>query len=371
MKVAFIGQKGIPAKFGGIERHVEELTVRLAGLGVESYVYTRPWYTDKGRTGYKGVHLISLPSINTKHLDAISHTFFATLHAVWMGVDVIHYHGVGPSLLAFLPKLLFSKAQVVTTFHCIDRFHQKWGWFARKMLFLGEWAANKFADKTIVVSRGLQQYCKNVFENDTVYNPNGVMLHQEPVDEDYNVLSELNIEANEYFIFIARLVKHKGAHHVIKAFKQLDTNKKLLIVGASAFTDSYAQSLHTLAADDSRVVFAGARSGGQLRVLFENAYTMVHPSESEGLSIAVLEGMAYGKCVIASDIPENAEILEGHGVMFENTNVDQLAQSIQWALNNPTELTELGQIARKHVDKYYNWAKIAKHTQKIYKKLVS
>ena len=90
MKIAFIGQKGIPAKSGGVENHVEEVAARLAQKGHEVFVYVRNNYTEKNLEDYRGIKLVHLPSISTKHLDAISHTLFATIHALFQKYDVIH-----------------------------------------------------------------------------------------------------------------------------------------------------------------------------------------------------------------------------------------------------------------------------------------
>src|SRR5512135_3607806 len=144
MKGAMIGQKGIPTRFGGIERHVEALAVRLGRKGHDVLVYTRAWYAAPKRRFSQGVRTIATPTIRTKNLDAIVHTFTSTVHAIREGVDVIHYHGVGPSLLAWIPRVFAPRIKVVATFHCIDRNHQKWGLLARTMLGIGERAACLF-----------------------------------------------------------------------------------------------------------------------------------------------------------------------------------------------------------------------------------
>lgn len=174
MKIAILGSKGIPAKSGGIERHVEDLSVRLADLGHEVFVYSRKRYTKYDQPKYKGINLIYLPSLNTKNLDAITHTFLATIHALFKNYDIIHYHGVGPATLSFIPRLLKRKTKVIATFHCRDQFHQKWGRIARQYLALGEYASCKFPHKTIVISKVIQDYCKKTFNRETEYIPNGV-----------------------------------------------------------------------------------------------------------------------------------------------------------------------------------------------------
>lgn len=365
MKIAFIGQKGIPAHFGGIERHVEQLSTRLVSLGHDVTVYARPWYTDTQRKQYKGVHITSLFSFKTKHLDAATHTIFSSIHAVVKGFDVIHYHGVGPALFSFIPKLLFSRAKVVVTFHCIDRKHQKWGKFARFMLRLGEWTSNRFADQTIVVSEVLKAYCKEVYDNETTYIPNGIS--DPTLYEAQEITQRFGLEKNGYIAMFSRLIRHKGIHHLIKAYKQLDTNLKLVIAGDSFFTDDYVAELKELAGDDERIVFTGFQSGRMLGELFSNAYMIAHPSESEGLSVAVLEAMSYGKAVVVSDIPENKEAVKGYGFTHKDKDVNDLAKKLQFLIDNPGEMEHISAQAREYVLRDYNWDTIAEATSELYK----
>lgn len=184
MKIYFIGQKGIPAKFGGIERHVEDLSVRLADSGHEVYVYTRPNYTSPELLEYKGVKLISLPNVRTKHLDAITHTAKACVDAAKREVDIIHFHSIGPSSLIWLVKLLKPKVPIVATFHTKCYLHKKWGILARGYLKFGETMACKFADRTIAVSKSLKKYADNKYKISAVYIPNGVELCEDKVNTD-------------------------------------------------------------------------------------------------------------------------------------------------------------------------------------------
>ena len=370
MKVAFIGQKGIPMKFGGIEKHVESLSVGLAKKGFDVTVYTRPWYTAKTKKGYKGVKLISLKSFNTKHLDAISHTLFATIDAIRKDYDVIHYHGVGPSLLVWLPKLLKPRVKVVSTFHCIDRLHQKWNWFARFSLWLGEWTSIKFADETISISRTLQFYCSNKYGKDTTYVPNGVTV--EKSNSAKLIKQKFGLEKDGYILFLSRLIPHKGTHYLIKSYNQLKTKKKLVIAGAPSYTEKYLAELKDLAKDNPNIIFTGNVQGGSdlWRELFSNAYLFVHPSEREGLPIAVLEAMSFGKGVLASSIPENIEAIgEDYGFTFENKNEIDLKGKLEFLLKNPALVKRVGNKAKAHVQKNYNWTDIVKSTENIYSNL--
>lgn len=373
MKIAMIGQKGIPTRFGGIERHVEELSAELAARGHEVLVFCRSWYVWPIRD-YRGVRCIKTWSLPTKHLDAITHTFTSIVRAIKEKVDVFHFHGVGPSLLVWLPKLLRPTAKVVVTFHCIDRHHQKWGWLARFMLHLGERVACTSPDATISVSKTLETYCRLSYGVTTKYIPNGAQIHLDAADE--TLLKPLDLEPQKYLMMCARIVRHKGAHILIEAWKRLKTmnpklvaEMKLAIVGGSAFTDQYVDQLHTLAKDEPSIVFTGNQSGATLHALFANSYANVHPSESEGLPIAVLEAMAYGKCVLSSDIPENLEVTEEHGLTFQTGNVKDLAEKLKMILESPDLVRAVGQEARTHIAKHYDWKDIAETTEYLYELL--
>lgn len=374
MKIAMIGQKGIPAIYGGIERHVEELSTRLAEGGFDVSVFCRPWYgnkTEEKMKVYKGIKLVYLPSLKTKHFDAISHTFLATIYASFGKFDIIHYHGVGPALLSWLPRIFCRKTKVVTTFHCIDRKHQKWGFFAKVMLRAGEWAACRFAHETITVSKTLQQYCSEAYDKDTAYVPNGVSVAESFSNQPSGILEKYNLEKDKYLLMVSRLVRHKGAHYLIRAFRELQEkdagfcNLKLVFAGDSVFTDDYVKELKELAKEDQNIVFVGFQSGRPLEDLFLNSLAVVHPSESEGLPIAVLEAMSYGKVVLASDIPENMELIKDFGFSFQNKNVRDLTLRLKEVLMRH-DLRERGEEAKKFVADNYNWEHVVSEVKKVY-----
>ena len=376
MRIAIIGSKGIPARSGGIERHVEELATRLAKRHFDVTVYTRPWYTGKTKASYKGVRLVPVASIQSKNFDAITATFLATMKAVREGFDVYHFHGVGPSLLAWIPRLLRPNAKVVVTFHCIDRKHQKWGFIARLALKLGEWTANRFAHKTIVVSKTLAHYCREVYGRDVSYIPNGITPPTPTTST--TVLDELALTRGRYVVMVSRLVKHKGAHTLIEAWKKLKASTedlrvhalKLVIVGDGAFTDEYVHELRTSTVGMKDVVFAGFRTGDELKALLSESAFAVHPSVSEGLPIAVLEEMSFGKAVLATDIPEHLEIIEGKGYTFKAGDARDLMLQLFWLITHPRERASMGMKAKLFVTTYYKWDDVVRDTAVLYRSVV-
>lgn len=369
MKIALIGQKGIPAKSGGVEKHVEKLAERLVALGHEVTVYTRPHYTDKALREWRGVRLVSLPSIPTKHLDAITHTFVATLHALFQRYDVIHYHGIGPATLAFIPRIFKRSALVVATFHSRDYFHKKWGKAAKWFLRVAETLICLVPEKTIGISRGIVEYAKERHGTQVVYIPNGA--EGERV-ESTRFLGAFGLKEKRYLLVVSRLVEHKGVHHLVRAFQDLEdtgklpNNYKLAIVGAHAATPEYEARLKAMSADRDNILFLGEQTGTALAELFSHASVFVQPSEEEGLSIALLEAMSYGLPVVASDIPGNEEALGGAGAYFTSKSVDSLKSELAALINRPEDMETFGKLARLRAQNVYGWESIAKRTVETY-----
>lgn len=374
MNIAMIGQKGYPARYGGVERHVAEISQRIVQSGHNVTIYNRECYGGNINNTIDGIAIKTIPTIKTKHLDAITHTFFSTIHAMYSKADVIHYHGVGPSLLSWIPRV-FSKTTIITTFHCIDRHHQKWNWFARFMLRLGEKTTCVFAHNTITVSRSLQQYCSNEYLRKTIYIPNGVISHNDEETKN-DLLKQFGLIKNQYILMVSRLVPHKGVHIMIEAFQKLKKENfldvkiqdlKLAIVGGSAYTDEYVRALHALASKTNDIVFTDYQSGDTLDALFRGASYFVHPSMNEGMPITVLEAMSYGKPVLVSSIPEHMEVVKDTTMHFTENDVNSLYESIN-RLNNLPEKDKqrIGLDNKKHVKKEYDWDDITRSVIHVY-----
>ncbi len=374
MKIAFIGQKGIPFTFGGVEHHVEALATRLAAQGNEVSVYCRKWYTGSLIPQYKGVNLLYTKSVQTKNLDAITGSFTATLDAIYRGFDVIHYQGVGPALLSWIPRIFSPKTKVIVTFHCQDRLHGKWGLLARWMLFLGEAAACWFPHETVVVSKTLKDYVAKKYHSKVFYIPNGVSIVEFfPTD----ILQRFGLKKNQYILSVTRLISHKSVHHLIAAFnalkqensRELTHDLKLVIVGEGVHTDKYVKMLKKMAADNPDIIFAGWQGGADLQTLYANAKMFAHPSTSEGLPLVVLEAMAYGLPIVASAIPEHQELINDRRYLFEVGNAQDLQRVIFWVLENQGIAKKTGELYCAKVAVDYNWDTAAEQLISLYRSM--
>ncbi|MDP2234456.1 MAG: glycosyltransferase family 4 protein, partial [Actinomycetota bacterium] len=303
MRIAMIGQKGIPATWGGVERHVEEIARRLVEQGHEVTVYTRPNYTPHDTKEHQGVRLVSLPTLRTKHLDAIVHCVLASLHS-WGGrYDIVHYHAIGPALASPLARL--RGYGVVATVHGQDFRRAKWGGIASSLLKAGEWCALNVAHATISVSERLAEEYRCGGHENAHFIPNGVSV---PEGEDTSILDELGLAGTPYILFAGRVTPEKGAHYLIEAWSRTGRPMPLVVAGDTSFTGEYIAEVQAAAAAEG-VIFPGYVYGERLAALFRHATLFVLPSDLEGYPIVLLEAAAHGTPVLASDIPQNLEIL--------------------------------------------------------------
>jgi len=371
MRIAMIGVDGLPSLYpvvGGVETHVENLSRHLVARGHEVTVYVRKHANPRNRKSIFGIRIVTLPSWYRKNLDTITHTLLSSLHVLTEPFDVVHYHGVGPSTLAWIPRVFKRSARVIVTFHSRDQFHEKWGVLARLYLAFGEWTAVRLPHATICVSHSIQLLCRMMFGVRTYHIPNGVEVPRHLTAS--NELKKFKLASGKYFLCLARLVAHKAQDIVIKAFKQLDTDHKLAIVGSASFDDvSYAEELKRLAGRDPRIVFTGQQNGQALHQLIAHCSALVHASRSEGLSVSVLEAMSYGRLVILSDIPENLELVDHSGISFALGDEHALAQAMKWSLDEPLAAHERGVRAQEIIRRLYSWEAVTRHVERVYQNI--
>jgi len=348
---------------GGIERSVYALSSGLAFRGHDVTVYARKRYCSDCAPFINGVRVRYLPTIYRKNIEAILHTFFCVFDVLFRKVDVIHFHGVGPSLLSFIPRLLRPRVTIITTFHAQDKFHQKWSWFGRVMLGLGEWTTCKIPCATITVSHALQVYCRDKYDTEAVYIPNGV---EAKVNRRTSELGQFGLKRGEYILTVGRILKVKGIHHLIKAFRRVKTSKKLVIVGPPVVNDGYFDELKRLARGDSRIVFLGFQGGEILDQLYSHAYLYCQPSESEGLPLTVLEAMSHGTAVLVSDIPGNIEAIHRSGFTFETRDVDDLAVQLQHLVLFPDQVRRAARDVRNVIREFFNMDTVVDETLDVY-----
>lgn len=371
-KIAMIGHKRIPSREGGVEVVVEELSTRMSKQGHKVTCYNRRGNHISGKEfgdssnkfiEYKGISLKTVITIEKKGLAAMSSSFFAAVSAAFGKHDVVHFHAEGPCAMLWIPKL-FGKICIATV-HGLDHRRAKWGKFAKSYIMLGEKVAVKFADEIIVLSEGVQNYFKETYGIETKFIPNGVN-RQKRVDPEL-IIDKYGLCGNDYICFLARIVPEKGLIYLIDAFKQVKTDKKLVIAGGSSDTDDFMKELIERSKEDNRIIFTGFVQGQMLEELYSNAYIYTLPSDLEGMPLSLLEAMSYGNCCLVSDISECTEVVEDKAIVFKKSNVEDLRDKIQKLCDNPETVQKYKKDASDFICKKYNWDEVVEKTIELYR----
>ncbi|HEV7219464.1 MAG: glycosyltransferase family 4 protein [Terriglobales bacterium] len=358
LRVAFIGGRGVVSKYSGIETYYEEAGKRLASMGHEVTVYCRSHFTPPMRT-LNQMRLVRLPTIRTKHLETLVHTFLSTVHVMFSDCEIVHYHALGPALFSFLPR--WTGKKTIVTVQGLDWQRKKWGWIAARVLRFGEKAATHFPTSTIVVSQTLLKHYQSDNSSPTCYVPNGTLIR--PLSENRR-LKEWGLQSGGYILFLGRLSPEKNCHLLIEAYENLKPSVKLVLAGGSSHSDAYVRGLRKHQSDQVRIF--DWMSGEALDELLTNACLFVLPSDLEGLSLALLDAMGAGVCVLASDIPENLEVVDGAGYTFERGDVIALERMLKLLIENAGLRESAAERARERIQNHYLWPQIASQIEDIY-----
>ena len=362
MKVAMLGHKRIPGREGGVEVVVEEVSTRLARRGIDVTVYNR---RKKGLVlpkFYKGVRLVSVPTIEKKSTDAVVYSFIATMACVVGHYDVIHFHAIGPSF--FVPIARFFGKRTVVTVHGLNYKTPKWAgmgaWFIKK----GEQHVAKYADEIIVLSKAQQQYFIEKYNRDTVFIPNGTCIKEKRNADE--ITKKYGLKKDEYLLFLSRVVPGKGLEYLLQAYRNVNSNLKLVIAGNSPFMEEYHAKIMELVKKDDRVLMVGFVAGKILQELYSNARLFVFPSEAEGMPMCLLEAMSYDCPCLVSDIPENIEVGGQYVQRFRSCDAKKLQKQIEKAISEPRPKVHSSEYIRKN----YSWENNVSRTIECYEEIL-
>ena len=359
MRIAFLAVKNI-MRGGGIEKYTSELGSRLAQRGHEVTVYTMRHYGDVPEN-YLGMRIVSVPSFARPCLQKLSCSATAAINSSWKKYDIVHFHSFAPGAFAWLPRLRGAKC--VLQLHSLEWKRKRWGTVGSSVVKILEKLALSQSHIYTAVSQTQCAFYRMNRGINMQYIPTAADI--KPKTEAREIL-RLGLKPNTYVLFACRLVPEKGAHYLVKAFRELDTDMKLVIAGDAQGATEYRKKLYELAEGDPRIIFPGFVEGRLIDELFSHCYVYVQPSEVEGLSLSILEAMSYGNCCLVSDIPENIEAIGDAGFHFINKNVDDLAGHLNWLLENNQVVASVNFEAKERIRQHYSWQSISEQIEKLY-----
>ena len=366
MKIAVIGTRGFPNIPGGVERHCEILYPLVAQTGgnIQLIVFRRKPYVDYSPSAtLNNIRFIDIYVIRNKYFETIFHSFIASFFCLFLRPDIIHIHNIGTALV--LPFLKLFGLRSVVTYHSDNYNHEKWGVFSKKILRLGEWFAGRLADSIIVVSRKQKE---NFLHHPNVeIVPNGVRAPM--ISDSISYLKTISVQPGRYILAVARFVPEKGLDLLVKAFKELGGDFKLVVAGDADHETTYSRNLKEEMAGDHRIVSTGYITGEALNQVYSHAGLFVLPSFHEGLPIALLEAMSYDLPVLVSDIPANREVDLPEERFFRCGDVPDLKKKIEALWNKDLTVDEKNHFRSLLVEQY-NWDKIARQTIEVYERVL-
>ena len=362
MKIAIMGIRGIPANYGGFETFVENLAPRLVERGHDVTVYGRSNIIDYDKEFYKGVRIKILPTISHKYLDTVAHTFFCTLASFFTKYDVVFVCNSANALFTVIPRL--TGKPVVLNVDGLEWKRQKWNWAGKAFYRISEQLATFLPNVIVSDARDVQAYYRKRYNKDSVYIPYGA---PEERAKTKNVLEKFQLEPREYVLYVSRMEPENNAHRVVEAFEKVKTDKRLVMVGDAPYNTEYIQKLKSTR--DDRILFTGYVFGEGYRELQSNAYFYVQATEVGGTHPALVEGMGYGNCVLANDVPEHREVLGDSGIYFNSRGSDELARKMQYLLDHPEVVERYRKIVIERVRKKYSWKAVTDDYERLFRRV--
>ena len=364
MKIAILGTRGVPAKYGGFETFAEELGRRLVKRGHEVHVSCRSNFYSHRLEDYLGMKLTYTQGVKTKSLETLSHTFNSVKHVLQKPFDIILLCNI-----ANAPLLLFSKSlrkKVVLHADGMEWERNKWNALGKKYFRFAAWLATKFKTEIISDSKALQKFYKDKYGRDSNFIAYGAIPTS---SSDKTLVRKYGLKPDGYFLQITRFEPENNPLLSIKAFEKLDTEKKLVLVGGIKYATAYSEQLYNT--KDPRVQFVGfIYDKNVLRELRCNAFAYIHGNEVGGTNPALLEAMSAGCFIVSRDGPFNREVLQNAGVYFHKSTED-LRNKLVWTLDHSQEKQDLAKQGKEIILKTYNWDSVAASYENLFEKIVS
>lgn len=351
-RVALIGSRGVPARYGGYETLMAELAPRLVARGFEVTVYGRAHYVRRRVGRFRGARLVVLPTVRTKHLDTPVHTLLACLHAAGQRYDAALV--VNSANALFLPLLSAAGVATVLNVDGIEKRRAKWGPFGRAVYALSERLACVLPDRLVTDAEVIRSHYLARYGAPSTVVTYGVDARP---GTGRRVLRLLGLEPGGYFLYVSRFEPENNPHRVAEAYRSVGGELPLVMVGtapyASAFIDSFTRGA------DRRIRFPGAIYGRGYRQLLRHCLAYVHATEVGGTHPALVEAMGHGAAPVVHDTAENREVAGDAALYFDAAAPASLAAALERLRTDAELARSLGGAAAARAAARYDWEAIA------------
>jgi len=363
MKVAILGARGIPARYGGYDTLIEELVRGFeASDNIQVLVYCRSNYYKNKPASLHGARLVYIPAPRLKSLESLLHTFLSSLHVLVQNIDLIYL--VDPGNAPFCLLLSLCGKHVIVHTDGIGWKRRKWGPLSRRYYKFAEWICARTANILITDNPEMQKYYQKEYSADSVYIAYGASVN---ASTNHTVYKECGLSEKGYLLVVARLEPENNTELIIKEFTQSKVNLPLVIVGDSPYSRIYMHRLQELA--DKRVRFLGRiYDQSKLNALYKGAYLYIHGHEVGGTNPSLLRAMNAGSTPVVIDVPFNKVVIGKSGFVFKR-NSGYLSSLLECLVNNHTEVMDKGYMAQKRANTLFKWEFVVEEHKKLFCRL--
>lgn len=365
MKLAILGTRGIPAAYGGFETLAEELAARLAARGHDVTVYARPAGVARRVAAHRGARVVFLPTIRHKYLDTVVHGLLSGLHAATAGYDAVLFCNGINAVACRLPRLLGAPTRILLNVDGLERNRRKWNALGKLAYALSERLSCVMPDVVVTDAREIERYYAERYGETSAFIPYGSDL---PEPRGTAALDRLGVTPGEYVLYVSRLEPENNAQAVVRGYRDVPGDRRLLVVGSAPYAERYIAGLRALAAEDPRVVMPGALYGEDYRQLLAHAAAYVHATEVGGTHPALVEAMGYGRPVLVNDTPENREVAGEAALWWDAHRPETLGAALRELFSIPGRTVALGRAARARAEARYRWDAVADAYERLMKR---
>jgi glycosyltransferase involved in cell wall biosynthesis len=360
MRIAILGTRGIPARYGGFETFAEELSTRLASRGHEVTVYCRERPVE---TPWRGVELRYLPAVHHKYLETLQHTCSSTLDLLRRHYDVALYCNAANAI--FTPLARMSGTRVALNVDGLERHRKKWNIFARCWYLLSEALATFCPDEIVSDAERIRDYYQERYGRSSWFIPYGAPIGPVPAGA---TLPALNLEPRRYFLYVTRFEPENNPLLVRRAFEQVETPLRLALIGDAPYAQDYIRAVKDTR--DPRVVIPGTIYGDGYHELQANSFAYIHATEVGGTHPALIEAMGRGALVLYLRTAENEEVAGGAGLPFGNER-ELVAQLRAVLAMSEEQRQQLRDAAVQRVRERYSWDAVTSAYERLFEALLS
>ena len=374
LRIALLGSRGVPARYGGYETFMEELGKRLARRGHEVTVYCRSHYADPppasqtstasgaSRREYLGMRLVVLPTIRTKHLDTPVHTLLSTLHGATRRYDAALV--VNAANAMFVPLLRLTGTPTALHVDGLEQERSKWGALGRAVYRLSERLATWVPTRLVTDAATIERHFLERHDTPSTMIPYGGDL---PRTDSRETLESLGLEPGSYYLYVSRFEPENNPHRVVEAFRDCRSNRRLVMLGDAPYSDAFIRRLR--ATDDRRILFPGAIYGTGYRELQQHAHAFVQATEVGGTHPALVEAMSFGNCILLNDVPENREVAGDAALYFRAAEPATLTTLFDQLDVDADRVAEMARRAQQRAEERYTWESVTDRYEALFTEL--